>query len=211
MKNVQQAYDAWAGSYNDVVNPTRDMELKAKQLALQNIPFSNVLELGCGTGKNTEWLLQTAAALTSVDFSANMLAKAKEKIKLDKVKFIQADINQPWDFVKMPFDLITCSLVLEHIKDLEPVFKKAFDSLVPGGHFYIGELHPFKQYGGSKARFEKEDQTVVLDCYTHHVSDFLSVGLNHGFNLAQINESFDSHSGKEIPRILTLLFRKKSI
>jgi ubiquinone/menaquinone biosynthesis C-methylase UbiE len=97
-----------------------------------------------------------------------MLAKARERVHSDKVNFVQADINLAWDFAKQKYDLITCSLVLEHIQHLQPVFEKAANVLSAGGHFYIGELHPFKQYAGSKARFEKENETLVLDCYTHH-------------------------------------------
>ena len=52
-----------------------------------------------------------------------MLAKAK--IKISNGKFIQADINQPWNFTDQLFDLITFSLVLEHIRDLDFIFAEA--------------------------------------------------------------------------------------
>jgi hypothetical protein len=98
--------------------------------------------------------------------------------------------------------------VLEHIQYLQPVFEKAGDVLSAGGHFYIGELHPFKQYAGSKARFQKEDETLVLDCYTHHISEFTTLATAHGFSIVQLNEWFDAGADKEMPRILTLLFKK---
>jgi predicted TPR repeat methyltransferase len=206
--NNQEAYNQWASSYNDVINQTRDVELKAKKEILKDISFSDVLELGCGTGKNTEWLLQKATSITSVDFSENMLAKARERVQDDKVNFVQADINQPWNFAKKKFDLVTCSLVLEHIQHLAPVFQKAGDALTDGGYFYIGELHPFKQYAGSKARFEKQEEVMILDCYTHHVSEFTRLAKENGFSLVDLNEWFDEDGSKEIPRILTLLFKK---
>ncbi len=206
--NNQEAYNEWASSYNDVINLTRDVELKAKKEILAAIPFSAVLELGCGTGKNTEWLLQKAGSVTAVDFSENMLTKAKERVHSDKVNFVQADINQTWDFAKQKFNLVTCSLVLEHIQHLQPVFEKAGAVLSPGGYFYIGELHPFKQYAGSKARFEKEEEVMILDCYTHHVSEFTQLAKENGFSIVDLNEWFDEDGSKEIPRILTLLFSK---
>lgn len=205
--NNQQAYNQWAETYNDTVNKTRDAELEAKKDVLKDVPYSTVLELGCGTGKNTQWLLQKAISVTAIDFSEKMMAKAKAHISSDKVNFVQADINGEWDFVKQPVDLVTCSLVLEHIKDLEPVFKKAAASLNKGGHFYIGELHPFKQYTGSKARFDKQDETVVLDCFVHHISAFTSLAAAHGFSLVSLREWFDGEdNGIKMPRILTLLF-----
>jgi ubiquinone/menaquinone biosynthesis C-methylase UbiE len=206
--NNQEAYNQWASSYNDVVNLTRDVELKAKKEILKALPFSSVLELGCGTGKNTEWLLEKANSITSVDFSENMLSKAKERLNSGKVNFVQADINQPWNFVHQKFDLVTCSLVLEHIQYLQPIFEKAGNVLCDGGFFYIGELHPFKQYAGSKARFQREGETLVLDCYIHHISEFTTLAIAHGFSIVQLNEWFDAEGDKDIPRILTLLFKK---
>jgi predicted TPR repeat methyltransferase len=204
----QQAYDHWASTYDDVINLTRDLELKAKKETLLNIPFSHVLELGCGTGKNTQWLLQSAKKITAVDFSENMLMKAAESVKNEKVNFVRADINKHWDFLQDKVDLITCSLVLEHIELLHPVFEKASKALIQGGYFYIGELHPFKQYSGSKARFENKDGTIVLECYTHHISEFTGIAMAHNFSLVLLNEWFDDAEKKEIPRVLTLLFKK---
>ncbi len=206
--NNQEAYNQWASTYNEVTNLTRDVELKAKKSILSTIPFSKVLELGCGTGKNTEWLLQKAADITAVDFSANMLAKARERVKDSRVHFVQADINLAWDFADEHYELITCSLVLEHIENLQVIFEKAAKVLERGGHFYIGELHPFKQYAGSKARFEKEKETTVLDCYIHHISEFTNLALAHGFSIMQLDEWFDEDNKTAIPRVLTLLLKK---
>ncbi|HSN61421.1 MAG TPA: class I SAM-dependent methyltransferase [Ferruginibacter sp.] len=204
----QQAYDQWASSYNEIVNLTRDAELIAKKEILKTLHFSKVLELGCGTGKNTQWLLEAAENITAVDFSAKMLVKASERIKSEKVNFIQADINKQWSFLQHTVDLITCSLVLEHIEHLQPVFEKAGMALHAGGYFYIGELHPFKQYAGSKARFEHKAETIVLDCYTHPISEFISLAMANNFSLVHIHEWPDEDGQNEIPRILTLLFKK---
>ncbi len=206
--NNQEAYNQWASTYNDVINLTRDVELKAKKEILATIPFSAVLELGCGTGKNTEWLIKKSGKVTAVDFSENMLAQAKERVKSDSVQFVQADINQPWGFAKQKFDLVTCSLVLEHIEHLQPVFEKAGKVLTEGGYFYIGELHPFKQYAGSKARFQKEEKILLLDCFIHPISEFTRLAKDSGFNIIDLNEWFDEEGNKGIPRILTLLFQK---
>ncbi|WP_315822471.1 hypothetical protein [Paraflavitalea speifideaquila] len=78
----------------------------------------------------------------------------------------------------------------------------------PGGHLYIGELHPFKQYTGSKARFDTDEGTQVVECFNHHVSDFVQAAQQYGLLLTAIEEYFDDNNRKEIPRILTLLLRK---
>jgi SAM-dependent methyltransferase len=98
LMNTEQAYNQWAAQYDTNINRTRDLEAVVLRQSLKNIPFNSCLEIGCGTGKNTEWLVTKAQQITSADLSQEMLAKAKEKINSDKVNFIQADINEPWDF-----------------------------------------------------------------------------------------------------------------
>jgi 2-polyprenyl-3-methyl-5-hydroxy-6-metoxy-1,4-benzoquinol methylase len=95
---------------------------------LKNIEFENCLEIGCGTGKNTEWLALKSAEVTAVDLSEEMLAVAKQKIKSGNVEFQNSDITEAWTFKEKQFDLITFSLVLEHIENLKDIFKKASKS-----------------------------------------------------------------------------------
>jgi predicted TPR repeat methyltransferase len=204
---VEKAYDQWAQSYDEVINPTRDLDGKAIRSMLEKYAFNNVLELGCGTGKNTMWFSEKAKSVTAVDLSAEMIALAKKKNTSGNIHFIKADINDEWNFATEKFDLISCNLILEHIDNLLPVFYKAADALLENGLFFICELHPAKQYTGSKARFEQNDKVVIVDCFNHHLSDFL-LARNAGFNLIDIAEWFDE-GNKEIPRLLSLLFKKK--
>lgn len=206
--SVQQAYDVWAGQYDTNINKTRDMEAVALRTTLADMLFYNCLEIGCGTGKNTAWLITKATYITAVDLSAEMLAKARAKIANTKVEFIHADINTEWSFLKQQYDLVTFSLVLEHIENLEPIFEKVVHSLKPGGYVYIGELHPFKQYSGSKARFDTDEGTQVVSCFNHHISDFIQAAKKHGLALVDTDEYFDDNDRNAIPRILTILLKR---
>ena len=206
--NTHEAYNNWASQYDTNINRTRDLEATALRSVLSAIPFRSCLEIGCGTGKNTVWFAEKAGQITSVDLSEEMLAKAKEKITTDKVQFVQADITSSWAFRNQLYDLVSFSLVLEHIENLDHIFKETAAALKPGGHVYIGELHPFKQYAGSKARFETAEGVQVVDCFNHHITDFIQAAKNNGLSLTGINEYFDDDNRNEIPRILTLLFRK---
>ena len=205
--SVQQAYNSWASQYDTNLNKTRDLEALALREVLSGISFSNCLEIGCGTGKNTEWLIQKAQHITAVDLSDEMLAKATAKITSGNVEFKQADITQPWTF-GTGFDLVTFSLVLEHIENLGPIFREVAAALQPGGHVYIGELHPFKQYTGSKARFDTEEGLQVVECYNHNISDFIQAAKKHGLTLTDVNEYFDDNNRSEIPRIAVIVLKK---
>jgi len=206
--DTQQAYNSWASQYDTNLNKTRDLEAKALRTVLTGISFDTCLEIGCGTGKNTVWLKEKAQAVTAVDFSGEMLSKAKAKISAPHVQFRQADITAAWDFRAGFYDLVSFSLVLEHIADLDPVFSEAAASLHPGGYVYIGELHPFKQYTGSKARFDTAEGQQVVPCFDHHISDFTQSAKKYGLSLVDINEYFDDDDRTTIPRIVILLFQK---
>jgi ubiquinone/menaquinone biosynthesis C-methylase UbiE len=204
----EQAYNSWASQYDTNENKTRDLEAKALRDVLSAISFNTVLEIGCGTGKNTEWFLQKGEQITAVDLSEEMLSKAKEKIQSKNVEFIRYDINNDWNFAGKTFDLVSFSLVLEHIENLDHIFKEVYKKLKDGGYVYIGELHPFKQYTGSKARFQTEEGLQIVQCYNHPISDFIQSAKKYGLKLIDLDEYFDNDDKASIPRILSLLFQK---
>jgi ubiquinone/menaquinone biosynthesis C-methylase UbiE len=208
MMRAEDAYNSWASQYDTNLNRTRDLEAISLRETLSDIDFKDCLEIGCGTGKNTEWLHKKAEHVTAVDLSSEMLLLAKKKISSPNVLFVQADITEDWFFADRTYDLISFSLVLEHIQNLDLVFQKAASHLKAGGYVYLGELHPFKQYSGTKARFETPSGTQEVVCFDHHLSDFTSAASKHGLKIEVVKEYFDDNIKTNKPRILTLLFKK---
>jgi ubiquinone/menaquinone biosynthesis C-methylase UbiE len=206
--DIGKAYNSWAAQYDSNENKTRDLEALSLQKILQGKSFKHCLEIGCGTGKNTAWLLTICDQITAIDLSKGMLDIAKNKIQSDKVNFIEVDITNDWTFANQTYDLVSFSLMLEHIEDLDAVFQKLAKVSDTGTRVYIGELHPFKQYAGSKARFETETGTQVVTCFNHHVTDFIQAANASGFHLLQLEEQFDEGDRSQLPRILNLLFEK---
>jgi len=208
--NVQSVYNQWATTYDEMENKTRDLDKTATQKMLAGLikTSTSVLEFGCGTGKNTEWLLTQTQDLTAADFSEEMLSKAKEKFLHTHLVFRQADITKEWPFENQSFDFITCNLILEHVENLHIVFSEALRVLKLDGQFFISELHPAKQYLGSKARFEVNQQSVSPDCFTHHVSDYFSAASNNRFSCTELKEWFDDNDRNPVPRLISFLFKK---
>jgi ubiquinone/menaquinone biosynthesis C-methylase UbiE len=206
MIQTNDAYNKWAGTYDTVENRTRDLEAKAIRSILKNVHVGNIIEIGCGTGKNTQWLSERCEHLTAIDFSSEMLSIAKEKIKDKKITFRQLDITLPWNFKDV--DLISCSLILEHIENIDFIFDQAGKCLKPGGKFYICELHPYKQLSGSRAKFESESGIIQLEYFIHHISDFHSAALKHGFICEHVGEFFDNDDRNSIPRLISFIFSK---
>ena len=207
--NIEKAYNSWAKQYDTNKNKTRDLDIKSTIETLSRYNFNNVLELGCGTGKNTQWLLKKATQIIGLDFSQEMLDIAKKKISQKQVKFKKADLTKEWEVENNFVDLITSSLTLEHINDLNHIFDQASKKLVNNGLFFISELHPFKQYTGSKARYETDTGVKELEVYTHHVSDYIKNSKNNGFEILEVNEWFDEENTNEIPRLISFVFKKK--
>ena len=206
--SISKAYNKWAAIYDTNDNKTRDLEKAAALSTLANYSYQNVLEIGCGTGKNTTWLMEKAESITGIDFSEEMLRKAQEKIHSEKVHFQQGDLTLPWEVEDGSFDLISCSLTLEHIEDLEFIFAQAFSKLQPKGIFYLCEYHSFKQYAGGVARFETDKGIEKVGAFVHHVTDYSGAAVRHGFSLLEINEWFDNGNRKGIPRLISFVFEK---
>lgn len=205
---IDKAYNSWADSYDSVENKTRDLDKIATEQTLSKFSYKTVLELGCGTGKNTKHFAKSAELVIGLDFSEKMLVKARQKIKSKNVQFLQTDLTKDWQVENDSIDLISCNLTLEHISDLNFIFNQAFQKLKQGGVFFISELHPFKQYTGSQARFESSEGLVKIDAFTHNISNFLEAASKNGFQLLELNEWFDDDK-KGIPRLVSFLFETK--
>ncbi len=206
MMNTKDAYNEWSSTYDSVLNKTRDLEIVAGHDLLQEADFTSVLEIGCGTGKNTSWISKRTNNLTAVDFSEGMLSQAKSKINDPHVFFIQSDISIDWNFNKVT--LIICSLVLEHIENIDFIFEQASKTLNEAGCFYICELHPYKQLEGSRAKFEKDQKLIELEYFIHHITDFYAAATANGFQCIKLKEWFDDNNRINTPRLISFLFKK---
>jgi ubiquinone/menaquinone biosynthesis C-methylase UbiE len=207
---VARAYDVWADVYDSQTNATRDLDAQVLRGQDPALFQGDVLEIGCGTGKNTEWLAPWARSLLALDGSEQMLKRARERPGVQHVQFLQHDLRARWPVPDGSRDLITCNLVLEHIEDLTFVFSEAKRVLRPGGAFFVCELHPFRQLQGKQARFVNPETGVEqkVRSHLHDVSDFLTAALDAGLVLARAQDSRDDGTPKtEAPRLLALLWR----
>src|SRR5215510_14984861 len=151
--SIKTVYNDWAATYDLDRNLTRDLDRVVTRKILAHRRCRSILEIGCGTGKNTILLAQIGERVLALDFSEAMINQAKEKISLEHVTFAVADLACSWPCDDQSVDLIVCNLVLEHINDLSFIFSEAFRALVGGGHFFISELHSCRQYQSIKVNF----------------------------------------------------------
>jgi malonyl-CoA O-methyltransferase len=204
--DIQNAYNQWSAIYDTNENLTRDLDAQILRETLHGQRFHSTLELGCGTGKNTVFLAEIAERVHALDFSEGMLEKARLKLTTDNVRFSMADLTLRWPCEDAAHDLIVCDLVLEHIKDLNHIFAEAARTLRPRGWFFINELHPFKQYGGTKARYEQAGRTVEVEAYVHHISEVIAAGQGNGLRLRSFREYWHAADAGKPPRIASFVF-----
>ena len=122
--------------------------------------------------------------------------------------FLVADIIKQWPCTDECADLVVCNLVLEHIEDLSFVFSEAFRSLNEGGRFFFCELHPFRQYQGTKARFQRNQETMEIQAFVHHISDYLETAEKVGLTLKGFKEWWHEEDQDKPPRLVSFMFEK---
>jgi ubiquinone/menaquinone biosynthesis C-methylase UbiE len=205
---TRQAYAQWASSYDSDRNLTRDLDEVITRTFLGGLNFKSILEIGCGTGKNTSLFARIGEQVRALDFSEEMIAQARRKSSAANVEFTLADITQRWPVDGASIDLISCNLVLEHIADLNHVFAQAVRVLTNNGRLFISELHPFRQYQGTVATFTCEDAVVKIPAFVHHISDFLDAAVANGLSLLELNEWWHSEDEGKPPRLVTFMFAK---
>ncbi len=107
-------YDEWffrEGRYDRGPELKRQWLLEVEHIRralADSAPFGRILDLACGTGLWTEFLIQFAAELTAVDASPEMLRINRDRVNSDRVRYLEANLfhwepDQRYDFVFFGF------------------------------------------------------------------------------------------------------------
>jgi ubiquinone/menaquinone biosynthesis C-methylase UbiE len=109
-------------------------------------PGGRIVELGCGPGCVTPYLLEVSGRDTTIigiDFSRKMIAQAqgkKERYGWDNVAYIRQNM---YDFKPQePLDCVIFCLALTAIPEYQKAIDKALGMLKPGGELLILDSFP---------------------------------------------------------------------
>src|SRR5437660_1778424 len=109
--SIQDAYTEWSRTYDTDVNATRDLDQVVTRRVLGLLQVESIIEIGCGTGKNTRFFSELGERVQAMDFSTGMLAKAKENLgQTSNVTFSVADITKRWPCADQSAGLVSCNL-----------------------------------------------------------------------------------------------------
>ncbi|MBK3562510.1 class I SAM-dependent methyltransferase [Streptomyces sp. MBT62] len=146
LSSVEHGYDLLAPKFDHTPFRTPASVLDAVASALRGIgPFDDGLDLCCGTGAGAEALTTVCQrSVTGVDFSAGMLAVARERVKSDEpsVSWVRGDARAlPFG---ADFDLVVSFGAFGHFlpRELPGLFGQVHSVLRPGGRFAFPLLAP---------------------------------------------------------------------
>ena len=99
---VAAAYDRCATTYDIDANRTRELAAHILRQLQRELAGDTVIEIDCGTGYNTQWLGERARSVLALDFSEQMLRRAKARVRSPSVRFMQHDSRETGEVERIP-------------------------------------------------------------------------------------------------------------
>ncbi|WP_370044195.1 class I SAM-dependent methyltransferase [Lysinibacillus sp. RC79] len=113
--------------------------LKTRKKIFQEVPFQSkqkILYVGIATGADLELINYVDYDITAIDFSPDMLNKAKSKFERSAIKFLEINA-QKMAFEDESFDYIVASLILSVVPDENKCFGEMIRVLKKDGRILI--------------------------------------------------------------------------
>lgn len=118
-------------------------EAKFRQLPLQGLAIakdSKILDLCCGSGQSTKFLVQHSLDVTGLDVSPVSLARAAQNVP--QAKYVEG-LAEEMPLADQSFDLVHTSAALHEMspEQLEAILREVDRILKPGGKFVLTDFH----------------------------------------------------------------------
>ncbi|MEG3863736.1 class I SAM-dependent methyltransferase [Microcoleus sp. herbarium12] len=118
-------------------------EARFRQLALQNLTVSEetkILDLCCGSGQTTQFLVQYSRDVTGLDASPLSLQRARKNVP--SANYVEA-FAESMPFGDCHFDLVHSSVAMHEMQpaQLRQIFQEVYRVLKPGGLFTLVDFH----------------------------------------------------------------------
>lgn len=172
---TREGYNRWSSSYDSDGNPILALEEPCVERLLGDVRGLAVLDVGCGTGRHAVRLASAGAVVHALDFSPGMLEQARQKAGAGNVSFRVHDLSEPLPFSAGTFDRVVCGLVVDHIADLDSLFRDMLRVCRPSGFVIVSVMHPAMMLRGVRARFRDpaSGQEIRPASHPHQVSDYV--------------------------------------
>jgi ubiquinone/menaquinone biosynthesis C-methylase UbiE len=125
---VLSAYDSIADSYTGAYADNDDYDAKYLDEFISRLGGNTILDMGCGTGTNTNYLAKTGLDVVGIDASRNMLDVAKKLYPA--IRFKKQNVLQT-SFEAESFDGVVLAYVINHFnQDGMAVLKAEIDRVL---------------------------------------------------------------------------------
>jgi ubiquinone/menaquinone biosynthesis C-methylase UbiE len=185
--DVAEGYAAWAPRY-DGPNPAVEAETPVVREILARSPRGTALDAACGTGRHAEHLRSLGYDVVGVDATEAMLRVARAKVP--DATFRQGHLQAlPVDDASV--DVVTCSLALTHVEDLDPVVAEFARVLRPGGWAVLADIHPVVSTFGGAAIFPGDGDGLELPYVpnlVHQAGEYVQAAVAAGLEVAECHE-----------------------
>jgi ubiquinone/menaquinone biosynthesis C-methylase UbiE len=146
-KKITQIYSGKVATKYDFMMPAFFLKWKRKAINESSLKMGDsVLVFCCGTGLDFPYILEKIGKegkITGVDFSDEMLSKAKQKTeskKWNNIELIKADVTQFKSTSEEKFDVGICTLGLSIIPEFESAYNNLYSNIKEGGEIIIGDM-----------------------------------------------------------------------
>jgi malonyl-CoA O-methyltransferase len=181
----RDAYTLWAALYPARPhNALMRIEQEAMAPMIATTTPKRALDVGTGTGRYLPLVGATGARLVvGADLSMAMLGRQRRSAPL-----VCADACR-LPFANGSFDLITASLMVGDVPDLDAWTAEMARLLAPGGHLVYSDFHPSWTERGWRRTFESIDgRRFEVSYYAHELEDHLWALEERGFTVRTIRE-----------------------
>src|SRR5215469_2313333 len=162
--STQEGYARWASTYDGETNALIILEEDHISPILDDLPFTNALDVGAGTGRYALKLAHRGTRVTALDQSPEMLTVARQTAQQEGVliDFWLGSLNEGLPFAPNQFDLVTCAPMLCHVPDLAHAAQEFHRVLRPGGNLLITDFHPDYAAYGRRIGFQQAGMKYLL-------------------------------------------------
>ena len=188
---TQEGYDLWAETYDTMGNWLLAMEEPELERVLGDVVGLEVLDVGTGTGRHALRLAEAGAQVTAVDFSEEMIARARAKAGAERINFLVHDVRRPFPFAERSFNVVLSALVLEHIPvaELRAFFAELGRLVRPEGKIVVTAMHPAMFQRGRSAAFRDEaGREVRPRSYVATLRDYTESAEGAGLEIDTLSE-----------------------
>jgi ubiquinone/menaquinone biosynthesis C-methylase UbiE len=172
-----EAYDIWAGSYDDQPDNLMlalDQALCQELLAALPLTGRTIVDIGCGTGRHWPALFnRSPARLAGYDVSKGMLERLHIKYPRAETHLLSGATLT--GLADNSCDLVLSTLTVAHLPDLAAALSEWDRVLKPGGDLLITDYHPTALAKGGQRTFREGETTIAVRNHIYPIPQLISI------------------------------------